>query len=118
LDTVPLGINNNGSIVWTVLVSNGTQPAVVSLLQSVSTFEVPAATATLAYQLNDSNWIIGYYIDANGIPHGFMRDSAGNLTYPTDVPGSTGTMLLGINAMTWGVVDTRMRQGSLMGCIS
>jgi hypothetical protein len=102
-DTIPLGINNDGSFVGTCKFSDGTQPAFVSLLQVITTFAVPDAKATLAYQLNASNEIIGSYIDANDISHGFTRDSAGNLTFPIDVPGSTGTKLLGNNDMNWGV---------------
>src|SRR5215471_17552719 len=103
LDTIPLGINNNGDFVGTCTLPNLDQPAFASIMQHVNTFAVPGATATFAYQLNDSNQIIGSYIDANGITHGFTRDSAGNLTFPIDVPGAAETMLLGNNAMNWGV---------------
>ena len=102
-DTIQLGINNFGSFVGTCKFSDNTQPAFVSLLQVVTTFAVPGATATFACQLNASNQIIGYYTDASGIKHGYTRDSAGNLTFPIDVPGSTGTMLLGNNNSNWGV---------------
>ena len=103
VDTFPLGINNSGSIVGTVTLPNGDQPAFASVMQHVNTFAVPGATATFACQLNASNQILGYYTDANGINHGYTRDSAGNLTFPIDVPGSTGTMLLGNNDSNWGV---------------
>ncbi len=103
LDTIPLGINNLGAIVGTVVLSNGTQPAFVNLGKTVTTFAVPGATATFAYQLNTANQIIGYYIDSSGITYGFTRDSAGKLTFPIDVPGSTGTILLGNNDSNWGV---------------
>ena len=102
-NTIPLGINNDGSFVGTCIFSDGTQPAFISLLQIVTTFAVPDAKATFACQLNASNEIIGYYIDANEINHGYTRDSAGNLTFPIYVPGSTGTMLLGNNDSNWGV---------------
>ena len=103
LDTIPLGINNNGDFVGTCTLPNGDQPAFSSITQHVNTFAVPGATATFAYQINDTNQIMGYYIDANEVMHGFTRDSAGNLTLPIDVPGATETMLLGNNAMNWGV---------------
>jgi YD repeat-containing protein len=103
VDTIPLGINNVGSIVGTVTLPNGDQPAFASITQHVNTFAVPGATATFAYQINASNQIIGYYIDANGVTHGFTRDSAGNLTFPIDVPGSTETILFGNNDLNWGV---------------
>ena len=103
VDTIPLGINNAGDFVGTVILSDGTQPAFLSLGGSVTTFEVPGATATLAYQLNRGNQIIGYYIDPSGITHGYARDHRGNLTFPIDAPGSTGTLLLGNNDSNWGV---------------
>jgi len=102
-DTIPLGINNAGDFVGTVILTDATQPAFVSLGGSVTTFAVPDATATLAYQLNTSNQITGYYIDASGITHGYTRDSDGNLTFPIDAPGSTGTILFGNNDSNWVV---------------
>jgi uncharacterized membrane protein len=103
LDTIPLGINNLGDIVGTAIFSDGTQPGFISVDQVVTTFAVPDATATFAYQVNDSGQIIGYYIDSNGMTHGYTRDSTDALTYPIDVPGATGTLLLGNNASNWAV---------------
>lgn len=102
-DTIPLGINNLGDIVGTAIFSDGTQQAFISIKQVVTKFVVPGASATFAYQANDSKQIIGYYIDANGMTHGYTRDSVGVLTYPIDVSGATGTLLLGNNASNWGV---------------
>lgn len=101
-DTIPLGTNNAQDYCGTLTLSDNTQPAFVSLNQVVTMFSVPDATATFAYQLNTANQIIGYYTDANG-DHGYTRDSAGNLTFPIDFPGSTGTRLLGNNDSNWGV---------------
>jgi hypothetical protein len=103
LDTIPLGINNRGDFVGTVTFSDGPQLAFGNVNGRVDTFAVPGATATYAYQLNASNQIIGYYIDADGIAHGYTRDSAGNLTFPIDVPNSNGTLLFGNNDSNWGV---------------
>ena len=38
-----------------------------------------------------------------GMTHGYTRDSAGALTYPIDVPGGTGTLLLENSASNWAV---------------
>jgi len=103
LQTIPLGINNFEDLVGTAVFDDGTQPAFVSLHNVVTTFSVPQATATFAYMLNSSDQIIGYYIDSNGVAHGFMRDSAGVLTFPIDVPGATETRLFGNNDSNWGV---------------
>jgi len=103
LDTIPLGINNLGDLVGTANFSDGTQPAFLNVDELATTFAVPGATATFAYQVNDSNQIIGYYIDSTGLKHGYTRDSAGVLRYPIDVLGATETLLLGNNDVNWGV---------------
>jgi hypothetical protein len=100
---MPLGLNNAGDFVGTVVLGDGTQPGFVSLGGLVTMFEVPDATATLAYQLNRGNQIVGYYIDAGGITHGYLRDHRGNLTFPIDVAGATGTILFGNNDSNWVV---------------
>jgi len=103
LDTLPLGINNFGSLAGAAIFGDGSQPAFISVHGVVTTFAVPDATATFAYQLNSTNQVIGYYLDSIGIPHGYARDSAGVLTYPIDVPGAAGTLLLGNNDSNWVV---------------
>ncbi len=103
LDTIPLSINNFSNLAGAATLGNGSRAGFVSMGKVVTTFVVPAATATFAYQLNGSNQSIGYYLDANGMAHGFTRDSAGVLTYPVDVPDATETFLLGNNDSNWGV---------------
>ena len=103
LDTVPLGINNLNDFVGNVILSDGTSPAFLSLSGNVTMFAVPDATVTLAYSLNSSQQAAGYYIDAAGATHGYLRASDGTLTFPIDAAGSTGTILFGNNAMNWVV---------------
>ena len=103
LDTIPLGINNLGDICGTAVFSDSTQPAFLSVDRVITTFAVPGATATFAYQVNDSGQIVGSYTDSNGVSHGYMRDAAGALTYPIDVPGATETFVFGNNASNWVV---------------
>ncbi len=103
VDTIPLGINNAGNFVGTAIFGDGTQLAFMDLGGIVTTFQVPGATATFAYQLNKGSQIIGYYSDPNGIAHGYTRDHRGSLVFPIDAPGSTGTMLFGNNDSNWGV---------------
>ncbi|MEO8043454.1 MAG: hypothetical protein ABI674_00990 [Spartobacteria bacterium] len=103
LDTIPLGLNNAGDFVGTAIFSDGTQPAFLNLGGTVSTFAVPGAVATFAYQINLRIESIGYYVDSSGVSHGFTRDKRGNLTFPIDMPGATGTMLLGNNDLGYGV---------------
>jgi hypothetical protein len=103
LSTIPLGINNPGDICGTAIFSGGIQPAFLSVNRVITTFSVPNATATFAYQVNDSGQIVGYYVDSSGRAHGYTRDTAGALTYPIDVPGATQTFVLGNNASNWVV---------------
>jgi len=37
-----------------------------------SSFDAPGATQTYAYGVNNSGQIVGYYVDANGVNHGFL----------------------------------------------
>ncbi len=101
--TTPLGINNVGDFVGAATLGDGTQVAFLDLGGVATTFQVPGATATYAYQLNKGNQIIGYYNDLNGAAHGFTRDHRGSMVFPIDMPGSTGTLLLGNNDSNWGV---------------
>jgi hypothetical protein len=102
--TIPLGNNNAGDFVGTAVLSDGvTQSAFVSLGGGAATFDIPDAAATLAYSLNGSDQITGYYVDAAGITHGYSRDTDGSLTFPIDPPDSTGTVLFGNNKSNWVV---------------
>ena len=57
--------------------------------------DVPGATFTAAFGINDAGQIVGY--DATGAEiHGFLY-SGGSFT-PIDVPGATVTAAYGINA--------------------
>jgi hypothetical protein len=103
VDTMPLGINNASNLAGAAILSDGTQPAFVSVGGLVTRFSVPDATATFAYMINSSNQSVGYYVDSDGVTHGYTRDSAGVLTYPIDVPDATGTLLLGNNDSNWVV---------------
>ena len=48
--------------------------------------------------------MVGYYIDAAGILHGYYRDSAmGRCTSRSILPGSTATILFGLNNRNWVV---------------
>jgi hypothetical protein len=49
------------------------------------------------------NEVTGYYIDVDGITHGYLRASDGTLTFPIDPDGSAGTILFGNNDSNWVV---------------
>ena len=71
---------------------------------TITSYSVPGAAATLAYEINNSKHLtVGYYIDASGVLHGQSRDANGALHFPVDPPGSTGTVLFGLNDRNWVV---------------
>jgi uncharacterized membrane protein len=100
--TAVLGINNPGDFVGTFSIDNVTQQAFVNIGGTLTLFSVPAATATLAYDISDSKrLVVGYYVDASGIQHGYYRDRNGALHFPIDPPDSVGTILFGDNNRNW-----------------
>src|SRR5262245_40121866 len=60
-DTTPLGINNVGDFCGALVSNDGSQPAFLNVSRNVTRFTVPDATATLAYSINSSNQVVGYY---------------------------------------------------------
>ena len=63
---------------------------------SFTPIDVPGASYTYAFGINESGIIVGYYGNATGGEHGYLY-SGGNLTYPIDVPGASYTYAFGIN---------------------
>ena len=47
--------------------------------------------------------MVGYFVDAAGILHGYYRDANGALHFPIDPSGSTATVLFGLNDRNWVV---------------
>jgi len=103
--TIVLGINNAGDFSGTFIDdADGTQKAFIDVGGTLTGFSVPGATATLAYQINDSDQAAGYYISGDdGLTHGYLRDADGTLTFPIDPAGSTGTIIFGNNDANWVV---------------
>jgi probable HAF family extracellular repeat protein len=48
---------------------------------SYTTFKVPGSTATFPYAINSSGQIVGNYLDANGVPHGFLLSGGAYTTF-------------------------------------
>jgi uncharacterized membrane protein len=76
---------------------------------SYVTFDAPGAVkGTFAEAVSALGQVTGYYVDANFIPHGFLRASNGTLV-TIDVPGAiNGTYAWGINdegSVVGGYVD-------------
>jgi len=95
-----LGINELGDVV------GGFDPDGSGVFQgfildhsgTVTAFSVPGAASTFAYELNNSKkLLVGYFVDSSSILHGYYRDANAVLHYPIDFPGSTATILFGVN---------------------
>ena len=57
---------------------------------TITTFDPPGSTFTAPSAITPSGVIIGSYVDASGVTHGFLRTPSGSFT-TIDVPGSTFT---------------------------
>jgi hypothetical protein len=67
------------------------------LYAQIASFNAFGSVHTTALSIDASGAISGYYTDAQGTYHGFIRDAAGNFT-SFDPAGSTGTYATSINA--------------------
>src|SRR4051812_1310373 len=73
-------------------VSAGSSAATI---YTFTTFDVPGATVTQAFGINDAGQIVGIFRGATGSTHGYLKDGA---TFTTiDVPGAITTEAHGIN---------------------
>jgi hypothetical protein len=73
----------------------------------IITFDVPGAgtgagQGTTPYYINDAGAITGWYADASGVNHGFLRAPDGKITAPIDAPlagneSGVGTTLFSVN---------------------
>jgi hypothetical protein len=64
------------------------------------TFIAPASDqsllGTLTFGMRGDGTVVGYYLDSNGVPHGFTR-AIGEQARAFDVPGATSTYAFGTN---------------------
>jgi hypothetical protein len=93
------GINDDGVAVGNAFTSSGSSVAWIwnPVTLSYSLFTVPGAAenTTSPSGLNDKGQIAGYFADASGVYHGFLKEYG---TYTTiDVPGAPYTFLDGLN---------------------
>jgi hypothetical protein len=93
------GINDDGVAVGNAFTSSGSSVAWIwdPVTASYSFFAVPGAAlySTSPSGLNDKGQIAGYFADANGVYHGFLKEYG---TYTTiDFPGAPYTFLDGLN---------------------
>jgi uncharacterized membrane protein len=109
--TQPLGVNDRGQVVGTWVGQDATvNPdtgetgpghGFVWDKGHVRTFDVPGATTTAAYEINNRGQIVGNYTDAAGAQHGYvLRDGkVTTIDHPraSDTPNLTGTKVQGID---------------------
>ena len=74
---------------------------------TVVTFDVPNSTATYATAMNDAGDITGYYLDASGNSHGFIRYSQDAIP-----PVTTATPSPGPNSNGWNNTDVTVTLSS------
>jgi hypothetical protein len=99
-----LGINDVADFTGSFSYGSGIFQGFVSVGGTLTSFSVPGALLTLAYEINNNKkLVVGYYIDASGIVHGYYRDKNGALHFPIDPSGSVGTVLFGVNNRNWVV---------------
>jgi hypothetical protein len=95
---------------------SGIFQAFMSIGGTLTSWSVPDATSTLAADINNSKQLmVGYYFDSSGIVHGYYRDANGALHFPIDPPGSTGTILFGLNNRNWVVGRYPDASGAIHG---
>ena len=110
--TVPFGINVSGEIVGNYVDSNDVLHGFLYSNGTYTSITDPSARTTAGFQgfgtyahsVNDSDQIVGYYVDGttNGV-HGFLYSGGTNGTYTTlddplaDKGGGIGTVPRGIN---------------------
>lgn len=101
------GISDAGHAVGTAFTGgnfNGSTGLPVNWIwdgEEYSFFAVPGADlGTYSDGINNRDQVSGYYVDGQGIPHGFLKDGQNFTTL--DVPGAFFTVLFGINNL--GVV--------------
>ena len=85
---------------------SGIFQAFVSIDGVLTSWSVPAALSTFAYEINNSNQlVVGYFLapPSPGTFHGYYRDANGTLHFPIDPSGSVATVLFGLNDKNWVV---------------
>jgi hypothetical protein len=66
-------INPAGLIIGWIFDNSGFHGFLRTLDGAITPFDVPSSFGTAAFEINASGAIIGFYFDANGVTHGFLR---------------------------------------------
>ncbi len=101
-DAAATGITGRGDITGWETTSAGVKGFFVRA-GTYYPFYYTGGTATYALSINWSDWVVGYYLDASGMRHGFLligpsRGGGQQVWQTIDAPGATGgTVVTGIN---------------------
>jgi hypothetical protein len=112
VSTTALGLNLAGDYCGSFDDGSGVMQAFVKIGRTLEEFQVAGAIFTSANAINDLRSTAGVYQLGDGNTYGFVRDSAGNVTF-IDYPGTTATILRGINnsgIVVGGEVDSHLVQ--------
>lgn len=111
--TTVLGLNSAGDYCGSFDDGSGVMQGFVNMAAQLAEFAIPGASFTSANAINDRGSAAGVYQLGDTNNHGFVRDASENFTYPIDYPGTTSTILRGINGRGWivgGYIDAQLVQ--------
>lgn len=97
---VAVGINDFGQVTSYVVDSNGVSFACVGspmFPDRGTIFGFPDATGTIPIMTNDWGVTVGAYWDAQGVQHGFVHRTIGNVFLSVDFPGGSNSWVQGID---------------------
>jgi len=58
----------------------------------LTTYDYPGASQTRPQKINDANTVVGIFLDASGVSHGFTRLANGTFSDPITDPNDTGNL--------------------------
>jgi len=107
--TSPITNSTNSSLLRFILAAVLTLVGVPVTARAFTftSIDVPGATSTDAFDVNQRGQIVGHYLDTSGADHGFMLYRG--IFTTIDVPSAIGTVVDGINAegqIVGGYFDT------------
>jgi probable HAF family extracellular repeat protein len=91
-----LGINDLGQIVGSYADASGVTHGFLKEGDNYTTFDPPDSIFTIAYQINNSDVIVGFFVNLAGWDEGFVRTSDGKFDV-VNFPGGLETQIGAIN---------------------
>jgi hypothetical protein len=104
VSTLVTRANNAGDFVGIFFSATQPDEGFINVGGNLTTFTVPGSYNTDATDINQTDQIVGSYLDQSFVSHGFFRDTNGTFSFPIEPAGATYSFLLGLN-------DSGMRVG-------